>query len=99
MKRCLTALLLCACAAPAWPQLPGQKGGFGSTDSRSGRDVLISPSNPGVAPPLDIRIQDEGISLPRGVSEDERDQKPAEPPRPQAEPPKSAPPAPDARKP
>ena len=76
MMRLLPALALCAFAAPAWPQMPGQKGGFGATDSRGSREAIGSPSNPGVAPPLDIRIQDEGLRLPRGVSEDDRPEKP-----------------------
>jgi hypothetical protein len=69
----LAAALLAA--APAAAQLPGQKLP-GPTDTR-GRDALLSPSNPGVAPPLDIRIQDEGLQLPRGVGDDAPPPKPA----------------------
>lgn len=69
----LAAVLLGA--GPAAAQLPGQKLP-GPAEGR-GRDALVSPSNPGVAPPLDIRIQDEGLHLPRGVGDDAPPPKPA----------------------
>lgn len=77
----LAAALLAA--GPAAAQLPGQKLP-GPTDTR-GRDALVSPSNPGVAPPLDIRIQDEGLKLPQGVGDDAPLPKPAAAPAPKPE--------------
>jgi len=83
-SRLLAGIALCALAASVLAQ--GKGGGFGPLDSTPGapaagqasRDSLRPPSNPGIAPPLDIRIQGEGISLPPGVSEDEPVSKPAE---------------------
>ena len=79
-------LLLLALVAPAFGQgvLPGiaNPGGFGSqSGGKKASDDLLAPSssNPGVAPPLDIRIQGEGLSLPTGVSEDDQPAKPAAP--------------------
>jgi hypothetical protein len=95
-RQVILAAILCALPAVAGAQMPGQKGVFGSTDSRGSRDAVVSPSNPGVAPPLDIRIQGEGVSLPPGASEDDREAKPAAPPA-QAAPPKAPPP--EAKKP
>ena len=97
--------MLWALAASVFAQ--GNSGVFGPLDStpgapaagRENRDSLRPPSNPGIAPPLDIRIQGEGISLPPGVSEDEPISKPAE----DRAPPRGAPPddpsKPDAKRP
>lgn len=83
--RSLNLLLAAAllAAGPAAAQLPGQKLP-GPTDAR-GRDALVSPSNPGVAPPLDIRIQDEGLKLPQGVGDETPPAKPAAGPAPKPE--------------
>ena len=61
--------------------------------AREHRDLNRSQSNPGVAGTLDIRVQGEGLALPPGVSEDDRDGKPAAAPEssriaPQADKPK-----------
>jgi hypothetical protein len=93
----ILAAILCALPALAGAQMPGQKGVFGSSDSRGGRDTVVSPSNPGVAPPLDIRIQGEGVSLPPGASEDDREAKQQAAPPVPAAPPKAPPP--EAKKP
>ena len=80
MRRILPALLLCACTAPLFAQgLPGLSDPRGMTSGeRKGSDDLLRRSaEPGIAPPLDIRIEGEGLSLPKGVSEDDR---PATPP-------------------
>lgn len=74
-------LVLWAFAAPVFAQ--GKSGVFGPLEStpearKEGRDALRPPSNPGIAAPLDIRIQGEGLSLPPGVSEDAPVSKPAE---------------------
>jgi hypothetical protein len=82
--RLFLAAALCALPVSVPAQLPGQKLP-GPTDTR-GRDALLSPSNPGVAPPLDIRIQDEGLQLPRGVGDDAPPPKPAAAPAPKPEP-------------
>ena len=84
-----------------------KSGVFGPLDSTPGapaagqasRDSLRPPSNPGIAPPLDIRIQGEGISLPPGVSEYEPIRKPAEDRAPLRSAPPGDPSKPDAKRP
>ena len=98
----LAGLVLWALAAPVLAQ--GKSGVFGAPDSapaagKASRDSLRPPSNPGIAPPLDIRIQGEGISLPPGVSADEPVGKPAEDPAPQRGASPADPPKPDAKRP
>ena len=107
MSRCrfLPGLILWALAASVFAQ--GKSGVFGPLDSTPGapaagqasRDSLRPPSNPGIAPPLDIRIQGEGISLPPGVSEDEPIRKPAEDRAPLRSAPPGDPSKPDAKRP
>ena len=107
MSRCrfLPGLILWALAASVFAQ--GKSGVFGPLDSTPGapaagqasRDALRPPSNPGIAPPLDIRIQGEGISLPPGVSEDEPVGKSAEDRAPQRGAPADDPSKPDAKRP
>ena len=69
--------------APVFAQ--GRGGSFGPLDrpldtspaaTKGGRDLLRPQSNPGIAAPLDIRIQGEGVSLPPGVSGDQPASKP-----------------------
>jgi len=104
-SRLLAGIALCALAASVLAQ--GKGGVFGPLDSTPGapaagqasRDSLRPPSNPGIAPPLDIRIQGEGISLPPGVSEDEPIRKPAEERAPQRGIPPGDPSKPDAKRP
>ncbi len=71
-------LLLWILCAPAFGQgIGGTPGGVGTQGTKkSGDDLFQQSSNPGVAPPLDIRIQGEGLSLPKGVSEDDLPAKP-----------------------
>ena len=83
LRPCM-ALILLATSLPAPAQgLPGGVGGIPGVGSQGGgrkaSEDLLSPSRnePGVAPPLDIRIEGEGLSLPKGVSEDDQPQKPA----------------------
>lgn len=104
-SRLLAGIALCALAASVLAQ--GKGGVFGPLDSTPGapatgpasRDSLRPPTNPGIAPPLDIRIQGEGISLPPGVSEDEPVRKPVENrPPPRSAPPEN-PPQPDTKRP
>lgn len=96
----LAGLVLYGLAAAVFAQ---GKGVFGPLESspgaaRENRDLNRS-SNPGVAAPLDIRIQGEGVSLPPGVSEDDRPSKPAAetPPQPSAL--QEGKPKPDAKRP
>ena len=82
-----TYLVLWALATPVFAQstfgapgggaLPSTPGGFNAPGAaKKGSDTIRPPSNPGIAEPLDIRIQGEGLSLPPGVSEDEPVRKP-----------------------
>jgi hypothetical protein len=100
--RFLVAIVMWALAASVFAQ--GKGGVFGPLEGtpgarREGRDSLRPPSNPGLAAPLDIRIQGEGISLPPGVSEDEPVSKPAEDRAPQRSAPPDDPSKPDAKRP
>jgi len=104
-SRFLPGLMLWAFAASVLAQ--GKSSVFGPLESTPGapaagqasRDSLRPPSNPGIAPPLDIRIQGEGISLPPGVSEDEPIRKPAEDRAPLRSAPPGDPSKPDAKRP
>jgi len=104
-SRLLAGIALCALAVPVFAQ--GKGGVFGPLDSTPGapaagqanRDSLRPPTNPGIAPPLDIRIQGEGISLPPGVSEDEPVRKPVEDSAPLRSAPPDDPLKPDAKRP
>jgi hypothetical protein len=80
----LLGLLLGLLCAPAYGQgMGGMPGGLSSPGTKKSGDDLLQSANPGVAPALDIRIQGEGLSLPKGVAEDEM------PVKPQAEPKKA----------
>jgi hypothetical protein len=85
MNRCemLAGLVLLALPLPAAAQgmggLPGSPvavpGGLSSQGARRSNDDLL-------APPLDIRIEGEGLTLPKGVSPDDWPAKPpADPPK------------------
>ena len=88
----LAGLLLLGLAAPGLAQLPGSPpGGFGAQGAKkSGDDLFQQSSNPGVAPPLDIRIQGEGISLPKGVADDDAPVKAQAEPKKADDPPSAA---------
>ena len=101
-SRLLAGIALCALAASVFAQ--GKGGVFGPLEGtpgarKEGRDSIRPPSNPGIAPPLDIRIQGEGISLPPGVSEDEPVSKSAEDRAPQRGAPPDDPSKRDAKRP
>ena len=60
----------------------GLPGGFGTQGAKKSGDDLLQPSsNPSVAPTLDIRIQGEGLSLPKGVADDYAPAKPQADPK------------------
>jgi hypothetical protein len=103
--RLIAGMALCVCAASAFAQ--GQSGVLDPSErvlgipgsGKGGRDSLRPPSNPGIAEPLDIRIQGEGISLPAGVSEDEPVSKPADDRASQGSAPPENPSQPDPKRP
>ena len=106
-----TYLVLWALATPVFAQgvvgapgggaLPSTPGGFNAPGAsrKSGDAILRPPSNPGLAEPLDIRIQGEGLSLPPGVSEDEPVRKPADDRASQGSAPPENPAQPDPKRP
>ena len=85
---------------PGGGAFPSSPGGFNAPGAgKKSGDTLRPPSNPGIAEPLDIRIQGEGISLPPGVSEDEPVSKPADDRAPQSSPAPENPSPPGAKRP
>ena len=107
-SRIHAGLVLWALAAPVFAQGFGGLPGSPITDPgsvnapgaarKSGDDLLRPPSEPGIAPPLDIRIQGEGLALPPGVGGDEPVRKPDADRAPQSGKPET-PPRPDGKRP
>lgn len=104
-SRFLAGMALCALLCALTPSVFAQgRGVFGPPGAapatvRENRDLMRQRSDPGVAEPLDIRIQGEGISLPPGVSEDDRVSKPPEDRAPQSGAPQEGKSKPDAKRP